>query len=85
MKLNTKINLLSTLLTSIILVGSYTGIYFFYEKLALDTEFGQLQNHADELVMAVSTLETIDAVFNHEVIDVAILRLGDAMDAVLGL
>ena len=62
MKLNTKINLLSTLLTTIILVGSYTGIYFFYEKLALDTEFGQLQNHADELVMAVSTLETIDAV-----------------------
>lgn len=62
MKLNTKINLLSTLLTTIILVGSYTGIYFFYEKLALDTEFGQLQNRADELVMAVSTLETIEAV-----------------------
>src|SRR4051794_39061721 len=62
MKLNTKINLLSTLLTIIILIGSYTGIYFLYKQLAFDTEFSQLQSRADELTMAINTLEAVEAV-----------------------
>jgi len=62
MKLNTKINLLSTLLTILILIGSYTGIYFLYKQLAFHTEFSQLQSRADELTMAINTLEAVEAV-----------------------
>lgn len=66
MKLNTKVNLLSTLLTSIILIGSFTGIYFLYKELAITTEVEQLQQRSNELVTAVSSLpsaEGIDSIF----------------------
>ncbi|MEK4230594.1 sensor histidine kinase [Solibacillus sp. FSL H8-0538] len=62
MKLHTKVNLFSTLLTFIILVASFTGIYFLYEKLAYETEYAQLQDRADELLVAVSHLETTEGI-----------------------
>ncbi|MER2192117.1 MAG: ATP-binding protein [Solibacillus sp.] len=57
MKLNTKVNVLSTLLTACILVGSYSGIYYLFQYFAYTTEYEQLQNRADELVAAVSELD----------------------------
>ncbi len=59
MKLNTKVNILSTLLTSIILIGSFTGIYFLYKDLAYTTEYEQLQSRADELSTAVSSVKDV--------------------------
>ena len=44
MRLNTKVNILSTLLTLIILIGSYTAIYFLFKNLAYDTEYAQKIN-----------------------------------------
>ena len=58
MKLNIKVNVLSTLLTALILIGSYSGIYYLFQFFAYNTEYEQLQNRADELVAAVSDLET---------------------------
>lgn len=58
MKLNTKVNVLSTLLTALILIGSYSGIYYLFQYFAYTTEYEQLQHRADELVAAVSDLET---------------------------
>lgn len=66
MKLKTKINLFSTILTIFILVSSFTSIYFLFKKLAIDTEYAQLQQKADELLVAVSHLESttdIDLIF----------------------
>lgn len=66
MKLNTKVNSLSTLLTMIILIGSFTGIYFLYKEIAFSTEAEQLQARANELSTAVSSLSTtegIDTIF----------------------
>ncbi|MGN7479851.1 sensor histidine kinase [Solibacillus silvestris] len=67
MKLNTKVNLFSTLLTSIILTGSFTGIYFLYKEFAFSTEAVQLQARANELATAVSSLDStegIDTIFH---------------------
>lgn len=58
MKLNTEVNILSTLLTLIILISSYTGIYFLFKNLAYNTEYAQLQNRADELVVASSDVDS---------------------------
>lgn len=58
MKLNTKVNILSTLLTAVILIGSYSGIYYLFQYFAYTTEYEQLQNRADELVAAVSELDS---------------------------
>jgi two-component system, OmpR family, sensor histidine kinase ArlS len=66
MKLKTKVNLFSTLLTLLILIGSFTGIYFLYKELAFSTEAEQLQARANELSTAVSSLTTtnsIDTIF----------------------
>ncbi|MEK4628176.1 HAMP domain-containing sensor histidine kinase [Solibacillus sp. FSL R7-0682] len=66
MKLSTKVNILSTFLTSIILIGSFTGIYFLYKELAYTTEAEQLQERSFELATAISSLATtqdIDTVF----------------------
>lgn len=66
MKLKTKVNLFSTILTSIILISSFTGIYYLFKKLAFETEYAQLQQNADELIVAVSKLEStkeIDTLF----------------------
>lgn len=62
MKLNTKVNLLSTLLTSIILIGSFTGIYYLYKEFAFSTEAEQLQARANELSTAVSSLTSTDGI-----------------------
>lgn len=57
MKLQFKINFLSTLLTLIIFICSFTGIYYFYQYLAYNTEFEQLQAQGDEMLVAISELE----------------------------
>lgn len=57
MKLQFKINILSTLLTLIIFICSFTGIYFVYQYLAYHTEFEQLQTQGDEMLVAISELE----------------------------
>ncbi len=58
MKLKTKINLFSTLLTLIIMATSFTGIFIIYKQLAFQTEYTQLQNRADELMSAISKVDT---------------------------
>lgn len=66
MKLKTKMNLFATVLTLIILIASFTSIYFLFKKLAIDTEYAQLQQNADELMVAVSQLDSpaeIDTLF----------------------
>lgn len=60
MKLQFKINLLSTLLTLIIFICSFTGIYYLYQYLAYNTEFEQLQTQGDEMLVAISELENAD-------------------------
>ena len=58
MKLNTKVNLFTTLVASIILACSFVAVYFLYKSLAVETEFNQLQSRADDLAKAVSSLES---------------------------
>ena len=58
MKLNTKVNVFTTLIASIILACSFIAVYFLYKSLAVETEFDQLQSRADDLAKAVSSLET---------------------------
>lgn len=60
MKLNTKVNILSTLLTTVIMIGSFTGIYFLFEELAYSTEVEQLQERAYELSETVSSLQSTE-------------------------
>ncbi|MEK4426105.1 sensor histidine kinase [Solibacillus sp. FSL K6-1523] len=60
MKLNTKVNILSTLLTIVILIGSFTGIYFLFEELAYSTEEKQLRERAYELSTTVSSLQSTE-------------------------
>lgn len=58
MKLKTKIYLFSTILTVLILISSFSGIYFLFKKMAIETEFSQLQQNADELVAGISKLKS---------------------------
>ena len=58
MKLNTKVNLFTTLVASIIMACSFVAVYFIYKSLAIETEFDRLQSRADDLAKAVSSLET---------------------------
>lgn len=60
MKLQFKINILSTLLTLIIFICSFTGIFYLYQYLAYNTEFGQLQVRGDEMLIAISELENTE-------------------------
>lgn len=57
MKLRTKIHLFTTLLMLLLLVVTNIGIYFFFEKLAYNTEYDQLKRHADELVETLNQLD----------------------------
>lgn len=59
MKLKTKMNLFSTVLTLFILISSFTSIYFLFKKFAIETEYSRLQQNADELIVAVSQLESV--------------------------
>lgn len=86
MKLKTKVNLFSTLLTFIILTSSYSGIYFLYKHLAYETEYAQLQNKADELLAAVSSLESangIDTLFRAYIPSDGMLRVVDRSNQTL--
>mgnify|MGYP002732512999 CR=1 FL=1 len=58
MKLQTRINLLSTVLTLFIFLISFTGIYYLYKYLAYDTEYHRLQMDGDEMLAAISELES---------------------------
>ena len=60
MKLQTKINLLSTVLTLFLFYLSFTGIYYFYKYLAYDTEYERLIGYGDEMLAAISELESVD-------------------------
>lgn len=62
MKLKTKINVLTTLVATLILASSFIAVYFIYQMLATSTELEQLQNRADDLAKAVHALETADGV-----------------------
>lgn len=62
MKLNTKVNIVSIALTMIILISSFTGIYFLYEHFAITTEAEQLQTRALELTTAISALEQTEGI-----------------------
>ncbi len=62
MKLQAKINLLSTVLTLIIFCLCFTGIYYFYRYLAYDTEYERLKGYGDEMLAAVSELETANQI-----------------------
>lgn len=67
MKLKSKINIASIGLTLLILMSSFTGIYFLYEQLAITSEAEQLQARALELTTAISALEKtegIDTILN---------------------
>lgn len=57
MKLKTKINLFSTLLTLFIITTSFTGIFLIYQKLAFQNEYTQLQNRAGELMSGLSKVD----------------------------
>lgn len=57
MKLKTKINLFSTLLTLFIITTSFTGIFLIYQKLAFQNEYTQLQNRAGELMSGMSKVD----------------------------
>ena len=86
MRLNTKVNILSTLLTLLILIGSYTAIYFLFKNLAYDTEYTQLQNRADELVAAVSEVDStanIQSLFRAYIPPNGMLRVASEQDATL--
>jgi len=50
------------LLTSVILIGSFTGIYYLYKEFAFSTEAEQLQARANELTTAISALDTTDGI-----------------------
>lgn len=83
MRLNTKVNILSTLLTLLILIGSYTAIYFLFKNLAYDTEYAQLQNRADELVAAVSDVDStanIQSLFRAYIPPNGMLRVAGEQD-----
>ncbi|WP_342558592.1 ATP-binding protein [Metasolibacillus sp. FSL K6-0083] len=58
MKLKTKINLFSTLLTLVIMATSFTSIFLVYKQFAFQTEYTQLQNRADELMSTISKVDT---------------------------
>ena len=86
MRLNTKVNILSTLLTLIILISSYTAIYFLFKNLAYDTEYAQLQNRADELVAAVSDVDStanIQSLFRAYIPPNGMLRVASEQDKTL--
>ena len=60
MKLQFKINILSTVMTLVLFIVSFTGIYYIYQYLAYNTEYEQLQSHGDEMLVAISELESVD-------------------------
>lgn len=58
MKLRTRINLLSTVLTLFIFIISFTAIYYLYKYLAYNTEYHRLQMDGDEILAAISELDS---------------------------
>ena len=62
MKLQTKINLLSTVLTLLIFCLSFTGIYYLYKYLAYDIEYERLKGYGDEMLAAISELDSTEKI-----------------------
>ncbi|WP_274307328.1 sensor histidine kinase [Solibacillus daqui] len=86
MKLNTKINIVSISLTMVILISSFSGIYFLYEHFAITTEAEHLQTRALELTTAISALEQtegIDMVFRAYIPTDGAIIVQDANDKTL--
>ncbi|MCH7321842.1 HAMP domain-containing histidine kinase [Solibacillus sp. MA9] len=86
MKLKTKINIVSISLTMVILISSFTGIYFLYEHFAITTEAEHLQTRALELTTAISALEQtegIDMVFRAHIPTDGAIIVQDANDKTL--
>ena len=57
MKLSTKIHIFTTVLMLILLVLTNIGIYYLFERLAFNTEYEQLKDRGEKLVMTLSQLE----------------------------
>ncbi|WP_277585969.1 sensor histidine kinase [Psychrobacillus antarcticus] len=60
MKLKTKIHLFSTLLTLLIIGLMNIGVYFLFEGMAFDSEYTQLNSDVDEMIGALSKMQTKD-------------------------
>ena len=60
MKLKTKIHLFSTLLTFLIIGLMNIGVYFLFEGMAFDSEYNQLNSDVDEMIGALSKMQTND-------------------------
>ena len=60
MKLSTKVNLLSTFITFLLLSFSFIGIFYLYKYFAYNTEYDQLQQRGDELVVAIHDAKTLE-------------------------
>lgn len=60
MKLSTKVNLLSTFITFLLLSISFIGIFYLYKYFAYSTEYDQLQQRGDELLVAIRDATTLE-------------------------
>jgi len=82
-KLQTKINLLSTVLTLFIFCLSFTGIYYFYKYLAYDTEYERLKGYGDEMLAAISELDStnnIDTLLRSYIPQNGMIHITDSND-----
>lgn len=60
MKLSTKVNFLSTFITFLLLSCSFIGIFYLYKYFAYNTEYEQLQQRGDELLVAIQDATTLE-------------------------
>lgn len=61
MKLSTKVNFLSTFITFLLLSLSFIGIFYLYKYFAYNTEYEQLHQRGDELLVAIQDATTLGA------------------------
>lgn len=60
MKLSTKVNFLSTFITFLLLSLSFIGIFYLYKYFAYNTEYEQLYQRGDELLVAIQDATTLE-------------------------
>lgn len=60
MKLSTKVNLLSTFITFLLLCFSFIGIFYLFKYFTYNTESEQLHQRGDELLVAIQDAKTIE-------------------------
>ena len=60
MKLSTKVNFLSTFITFLLLSLSFIGIFYLYKYFAYNTEYEQLHQRGDELLVAIQDATTLE-------------------------